>query len=88
MISKTYRRKKYTDIEAFKMENPYSFKNPLWFAKAFKEGKITMQKNGDLHFYTSNGIAKGKIGDMIVKNGQGCIYPVLPDVFEELYEEV
>lgn len=88
MNSKIYRRKRYTDIEAFKLEAPYDAKNPVWFLKALATKKVNVHLDGELSFNTSNGISKGKIGDMIVKNGQGCIYPVLPDVFEELYEEV
>lgn len=61
--------------------------------KAVKEkvdnGEIEFfPENGRLLFHTKNGEEHGKIGDMIVLNGQGCSYPVLHDVFAELYEEV
>ncbi|QVD49442.1 hypothetical protein [Lactococcus phage Nocturne116] len=84
---RTYKRKKYTDIKAFKWTGPHSV--PSWFYEKVDNGEIEFfPENGRLLFHTKNGEAHGKIGDMIVLNGQGCSYPVLPDVFAELYEEV
>lgn len=91
-MAKTYKRKKYTNVEAFIFGTE---KAPEWFNELIVKGKIKAEvvhtiegAYTRLEFETKNGTSWGKSGDYVVKNGQGCIYPVLHDVFLELYEEV
>lgn len=92
-MTKEFKRKEYTNVEAFVYGKGIE---PDWFVELMKEGKIKQtflgKKDGkfvsELEFETKNGTSWGKSGDYIVKNGQGCVYPVLHDVFLELYEEV
>lgn len=93
-MTKTYKRKQYTNVEAFIYGKE---KEPDWFMELVRSGKINQMlgkfdKNKTpiikLEFETKNGTSWGKAGDYVVKNGQGCVYPVLHDVFLELYEEV
>lgn len=88
-MTKTYKRKKYTEIEAFVYNNQLPIENyPKWFLEYIIAGKIEFLGRGNFVVDTSNGKSHGKNGDYVVKNGQGCVYPVLHDVFLELYEEV
>ena len=41
-----------------------------------------------LEIFTKSGKKKAKMGDFIVKSGDGEIYPCKPDVFERTYEEM
>lgn len=92
-MTKTYKRKEYTNVEAFIYGTD---KEPDWFMKLVMSGVIKQSLAGfdgfnniiKLEFETKNGTSWGKTGDYVVKNGQGCVYPVLHDVFLELYEEV
>lgn len=87
-MTKTYKRKQYTNVEAFIFGTDEA---PKWFNELIKNGKVRLKEVDPitvLEFETKNGTSWGKTGDYVVKNGQGCVYPVLHDVFLELYEEV
>ena len=85
-MTKTYKRKQYTNVEAFVYTNFCD--TPEWFKEKYFNHEIIFGLDGKINFKTKNGVAVGTYGDYIVKNGKGCVYPVLHDVFLELYEEV
>jgi hypothetical protein len=86
-----FRRKKYTDVEAFKMneENISSGNVPDWFIDAVGNGEINIEEAGGGYLFRSeHGLSVGTNGMYAVKNSRGCIYPASAEIFEELYEVV
>jgi hypothetical protein len=80
-------RKKPVVIEAIIYMGPFSVDEMLeeWgesFAKS-----ISNTENG-LFIYTAEGVMKAVIGDWIIKDVKGEIYPCKPDIFEQTYELV
>ena len=86
-----FRRKKYADVEAFKMsaENISSGNVPDWFIDAVGNGEIDIEEAGGGYLFRSeHGLSVGSNGMYAVKNSRGCIYPADAEIFEDLYEVV
>ena len=65
---------------------------PDWFVRAMKtkltEPGAILWFNGSLAVHTLEGLIEGKIGDWIIQDIQGKIYPCKPDIFDATYEAV
>ena len=92
-----YRRKSEI-IDAFKWTGgPDQTEDPVWIVEALKKdfyrepgAARIIQPNIEvlLEIFTPEGRMCAHIGDYIIRNAKGEIYPRRPDVFEQTYEKV
>lgn len=79
-------------VEAFKLfsdeESLETIAIPQWFMAAVKSGDVAQSPDGKSVFIkTAMGTVGANVGDYIVKDSTGMLYPYKPEVFEELYQK-
>jgi len=81
------------EIEAFKWDGDMIDKNgkwyvPVWAQKAWTDGTFSIENQGELYIKTLDSFAHVDIGDFIVRDIDGKLYPCDPDLFEKTYVRV
>ena len=81
-------RKKPVVIEAVQWNGePILFNVPKWLSNAQRSGRIGFITDNIGIIKTLKGNMVLSIGDYIIKDVQGEIYPCNPDIFEATYEK-
>jgi hypothetical protein len=90
-----YRRKIATEVEAFEFDGDLINSNgepyvPEWAIDAFNYGILYFDGEPPTEFYLRNEdeCFYIEVGDYIIKDIYGEIYPCKHDIFKEVYEEV
>lgn len=80
--------KKPVTIEAFQLCKDYdkSCPNPEWFTKALLEGDAKRNDDKTISLKTHQGWVVANIGDYVIQQTDGEIYPCKPDIFEATYD--
>lgn len=91
-------KKKPVIIEAFQYDGDLKGKNgyyvPEWAVDAFENGEMyfdSLTPNEppcELFIKTLGGTHHASVGDYVIQNVNGEIYPCKPDIFKKTYDEV
>lgn len=79
-------------VEAFKLfsaeESLETIAIPGWFMDAVASGAVAQSPDGNsVYIRTAIGTVGANVGDYIVKDSTGMLYPYKAEVFEELYQK-
>lgn len=80
-----YKKRPFT-IEAFQFESNAII--PAWFTERVNKNMIIEQNDGTYDVNTPEGAMKIHIGDYIILDPYGNVYPCNPKIFEIKYEKV
>lgn len=77
-------------VEAFRLfsdeEAMHTIAIPGWFMDAIQKGDITQSPDGSsVHIKTAVGTVEANVGDYILKDSHGMLYPMKAEVFESTY---
>lgn len=90
-------RKKPVVIEAFQYDGDLKGSDgqyyvPDWAVKAFEDGTMYYGelecKPGELFIKTLEVVHRASVGDYIIQDVNGELYPCKPDIFKKTYEAV
>lgn len=87
-------RQKPVEVEAFKLTTDPERIAPDWFTKAVADERIyidRVMKDGNIDVYgctirTKHGKVHAKLGDYVIKDINGELYPCKADIFKKTYE--
>lgn len=85
--------KKPVSIECFKYDGDLMNSNgeyyvPEWAVEAEKNGTIFFKDQGEMYIKTLEGDHHASVGDYIIRDVNGELYPCKPDIFEKTYDIV
>lgn len=88
-------RKKPIEVQAFRFTDSSDRTAPQWFNHAVDEEKAWIDRclvDGHARIYgcsirTPTGQVHAKLGDYIIREPDGTMYPCKPDVFTKTYEK-
>ena len=87
-------RKKPVLVEAFRLTDDPEREAPAWFTQAVLDKTVRIDrglKDGHAEVYgctvnTLEGRMKARLGDYIIRDVNGELYPCKPDIFHKTYE--
>ena len=88
-------RKRPAEVEAFRLTSDVDFIAPDWFTQAVADEKIWIDRSivdGHVHIYgctiqMPEGRMHAKLGDYIIRDADGRIYPCKSNVFKRDFEK-
>ncbi len=85
--------KKPVIVEAFQYDGDLKGSDgkyyvPEWAVQALGDGTLFYQGQGELFVKTLEGDMHVSVGDYVIKEVNGELYPCKPDVFDKTYEPV
>jgi hypothetical protein len=77
-------QKKHTVVDAVQVPLPKEY--PEWVAQAHASGHLWALQDGSVRVKTNHGTAMAKLGDWIIRNASGEVYPCNAAIFDASYE--